>query len=238
MVIALPIKYIFIIGKHFLFTLLYIISITINSNDAFSQDMPTYEEAPTSYPRDLTSNFSKTYSNYTKPPTHQPLNQESIDTSSLYQLSEKERNAMLEKIKVYKSEGKMELIRKEMLKLLKNHSFPTSNPELSSVTDEPSPPSDLPLSNESDLTENQDTVTPKDPTPEEGKVLDDPTKVTTNTLDSFVDESLLSTLSKEVTTTLNDSPELLKKIESDPSILKDPSFIKYVEEIYWTQQKQ
>lgn len=244
---ALTIKQLANVQKHFLFTCFCLFIFLINSNYVFSQDMPTYEEASedNNYSTDVTSSFTKTNTNEVKSPTHQPLHQESINTSSLYQLSEQERSEMLKKIKQYKAQGKFGLIKEEMLKLLKNHSLPVKNNNSPSVINKAPTTSDASPNSESDSSTsenssavNQGETASKEPLPEEEKVRDDPTKVTTNTLEGFIDESFLSSLKKEVITTINNSPDLLKKIESEPSILKDPSFIRHIEEVYRTQQKQ
>ena len=68
----------------------------MNSGYVFSQDVPTYEEAssPSSYSTDITSNFSNTRSKEVNSPTHQPLNQDLLDTCPVSTLrARKKRNA-------------------------------------------------------------------------------------------------------------------------------------------------
>ena len=116
---------------------------------------------------------------------------------------------MLEQIKSYKKQGKFELIKKEMLKVLETTPLPVRNNEIDSIVDTaPTKVEISPLPGIDPNKQQTDSVT-KEPLSEEEKTLNDISKI--NTIENFIEESFLNTLNKEIISTINNSPELLKE---------------------------
>lgn len=195
---------------------------------ASAQEVPVYEEASSfeSYSTDVTSQFRKTGNKEFTPPTHQPLQFEKIDTSLFNSISEAERKQMLQKIKSYKEQGRFDLLKNEMLKLLQEQSIRSEDKpgsgqrkliigdQTESLDEKPSSVNDESISNSSPPLSNASSKKPS------------------GTLNNFNDADFFKNIDSNLMKMIKNSPDILQKIEKNPSLMKDPSFLEYLEKNY------
>jgi len=201
----------------------------------------------------LTENFESTSKQTYTPPTYQPLQVTGIDSISLNNLSEANRNQILQKIKKLKSEGKFSEIKLELVNQLQNHKTqlgstnPINNPENLSDTTNQTETIDPEIVNQTELTITVPTLPTIEPIATvptvksigsvvETKDLVVETKdLVVETKDPVVEtkdpvvESLVKELDPKTQEIILNDEKLIQKLIESPELLKDPEFLKSIQ---------